>query len=1192
MQSPPIDPRSRAELTAHLRGLAQELSGWRPAQDGRPDPGSALIGVAARFADIVIERVNRVPERNYLAFLNLIGTRPLPPQAARVPLTFTLAEGLPADVVVPAGTQAAAEPVGEDPDGHDSIVFETEQPLVVTRSKLRSIVVSDPVHDTRTDAQAAPGVAAGSFVPFDAFVGAEPVPHELYLRVEAEPLTPATSAFEVVMAADDLRHLTAVDALSWSFWDGATWTPLPGAPAVGRADPATGSAVVGVPALPAAVPCDVEGLTGIWLRARLEIALPSPRTGPPDSIMVGRRPPQDVVPGTAPFGEDAAAHWCYLDLDLPPGATGVLAVVLSQPGVADRGGITLAYSRRTAASDWEQLGTSTAAGVVTSSPGAGLTDSTAAFTRSGEVSFAVPAQWTTTVFNGRPGRWLRIAVTAGGYTTSPVLERLTVTYRWSGLPIVRGITFRQTRAVASLEPVATGLLNQLPVDLSTDVRLFGEQPRWGDTVHLAGPAAAEGSTRPLTLAVTVVNAAGKSAGVTTVSATPDLRWETFDGTVWRAATASRADAFTRDGDVVLTPAAPLVASQVTGVTAPWVRVRIVSGDYGEPTSYALQPDKTYTPVKATLAPPVVTGLAWRRPAATVVSAPSACVSRNDDGDVVHWSEAATANTAQAVPFSPFVIGGRYDPALYLGFDRPFGSGQVTLFLSIEPPTPDDVTADRLSRLDPDLAAQVQWEYSASDGWRSLAALDGTGTFGESGTVTFVGPPDQAGAACFGRDGFWLRGRWTNGDFPVPPRLRAVLANTCWAAQVTTVSQEVLGSGDATPGQRFTTSQRPVLPGQSVVVREPAPPPEAEAAALRAAEGDDAVMITLDDSGAPDEVWVRWQPVADFYASGPTDRHYTIDPLAGLIAFGDGRSGMLPPRGVGTVRVTYRTGGGPRGNRPRGSVTQLRTAVPGVDGVTNVEAAVGGAPREPIARISARGPRVLRHRDRAVTTQDLEDLAYAAASDVARARAIPPFAFDPLDLWLDLAAPQVLAKHTSTDAGQVGVIVVPDSPDVRPTPSLGLLRRVRTYLRERTPATGELWVAGPEWMGVTVTATVVPRPGVLPDGVRAAVLGALERYLHPLTGGADGLGWAFGRKPQRSDLFALVQGVPGVDHVPWLAVVHRPESADLGDRLTQALNRPLAELRAEPFALDLRRWLDRALVFSGPHDVIMTLRGTR
>jgi hypothetical protein len=49
-----------------------------------------------------------VPEKNFLAFLNLIGTELLPPQPARAPLTFRLAENSPVDALVPAGTQAAA----------------------------------------------------------------------------------------------------------------------------------------------------------------------------------------------------------------------------------------------------------------------------------------------------------------------------------------------------------------------------------------------------------------------------------------------------------------------------------------------------------------------------------------------------------------------------------------------------------------------------------------------------------------------------------------------------------------------------------------------------------------------------------------------------------------------------------------------------------------------------------------------------------------------------------------------------------------------------------------------------------------------------------------------------------------------------------------------------------------------------
>ncbi len=104
MHTPPIDPRDRDQLAAQTSALAQRYTtdtgvepgrGWRPREDGGADAGQALIAIFARFAEIVVDRINRAPERNYLAFLNLIGIEPLPPRPARVPLTFTLAEGSP-----------------------------------------------------------------------------------------------------------------------------------------------------------------------------------------------------------------------------------------------------------------------------------------------------------------------------------------------------------------------------------------------------------------------------------------------------------------------------------------------------------------------------------------------------------------------------------------------------------------------------------------------------------------------------------------------------------------------------------------------------------------------------------------------------------------------------------------------------------------------------------------------------------------------------------------------------------------------------------------------------------------------------------------------------------------------------------------------------------------------------------------
>ena len=514
---------------------------------------------------------------------------------------------------------------------------------------------------------------------------------------------------------------------------------------------------------------------------------------------------------------------------------------------------------------------------------------------------------------------------------------------------------------------------------------------------------------------------------------------------------------------------------------------------------------------------------------------------------------------------------------------------MVLYLPIEPPRPEEVAADRLAELDPTAAPRLAWEYSAPGGWRPLGVLDDTSGFAVRGAVRFVGPADPASRRCFGRDGFWLRVRWTGGLFPLPPRVRRVLTNTVWARHVTTVEEEILGSGTGNAHQTFTAAQVPVQPGHRLVVRERERLSAEEERRLRAEEGDDAVAVTTDAAGLPDEVRVRWHAVPDLYGSGPRDRHYTLDALTGRVRFGDGTRGMAPPSGQNNVRLSYRAGGGAAGNRPAGTLVELRTGIPSVEGVANHEPAGGGADGEPLARVTARGPRVLRHRDRAVAGSDLQDLAAAASSDVARAVAIVP-SFNPYTLWLEPGA-RATPQHDAVTAGRVGIVVVPrvdpGSRVERPTPSLALLGVVRDHVAQRLPATAELWVAGPEWVEATVAVTVVPDRLDRADAVADDVRSVLAAFLHPLHGGPDGTGWAFAARPRRSQLIARVEAVDGVDHVRSLQVSLRPETPDSkrAAALRGLLERPLREIadQAPPEPVDAA-WLKRALVCSGAHTV--------
>ncbi len=107
--SPKIDRRGAEEIAAQVRTLVPfYLPGLR-SEGGSGQLIEALTRIFARYGELTIDRLNSAPERNLLAFLNLMGISPGRPQSARVPLTFYLSAPTVFAAIVPAGTQVAAE---------------------------------------------------------------------------------------------------------------------------------------------------------------------------------------------------------------------------------------------------------------------------------------------------------------------------------------------------------------------------------------------------------------------------------------------------------------------------------------------------------------------------------------------------------------------------------------------------------------------------------------------------------------------------------------------------------------------------------------------------------------------------------------------------------------------------------------------------------------------------------------------------------------------------------------------------------------------------------------------------------------------------------------------------------------------------------------------------------------------------
>ncbi len=166
-------------------------------------------------------------------------------------------------------------------------------------------------------------------------------------------------------------------------------------------------------------------------------------------------------------------------------------------------------------------------------------------------------------------------------------------------------------------------------------------------------------------------------------------------------------------------------------------------------------------------------------------------------------------------------------------------------------------------------------------------------------------------------------------------------------------------------------------------------------------------------------------------------------------------------------------------------------------------------------------RELRREERAVTLADHEHFARNAAPDaIARVLCLPRRNLD-----ADRASAQDAPGHIS-------IVIVPTAAESEraPQPSASLIQTVRTELEPRRLLGAQLHVAGPRYVRVGVRVALVLAHDALPERVRAAAAAALTRFLDPLRGGDAGTGWPFGRAVHVSEIYDLLDRVPGVDHV--------------------------------------------------------------
>lgn len=1149
IQTPIIDLRRQADVATRLRALiAQYAPEYANVAAVAADKNvAALTQLFARLAEIAIQRVNRIPEKNLLAFLSMLGFDLQSPQPARVPLVFKAQASAPDSVLIPAGTQTALEGTDADP-----VIFETVQDLIISAAKLARVVSIDPASDRFTDH-------------VHLVSGTAPAPETLFLARNAIPRSVYfghSTLFDykgegVVQLSVTLHRPIRMDEdewnLRWYAWSPSGPDPLELTPYL--ANP-TGperevarllkSGVIEFRNLPAPQSKPVSGwleprpgqaderreTESRWIFARLESSLPAARfENRVNRTANGVFANSTVIdePGEPLFGPTPSSNASLLIQadDILEFKNGRVEMQFELEAPTVPLSATLISVEYNTGAAWVSMGTISSNGAVTGTL-YDIEDETNAFTQSGFIKFFCPA-----IPRARPnaypgsfpeGRWMRFRIVSGAYNVAAAPELSDLRLNAYNAPEIETVAATLLLATSAPRAPDAAAFNTSEIDVTRDFYPFGRKPDFNDTFYISSEEALQKPGAAVSLSFT------RSASVTVVASNDlTLRFEYWNGSAWALLgettetgkpTPAPADplqfydttnGFTQTGVIgFVCPNIPLLRQN--GTQSRWLRARIVQGNYGVEGFFnpALGTYGQFVP--ATYKPPSMASATFSFSLQS--NAPVEQVVALNNSHFFDLSAALLENAAPLAEIVPQAFFRRVqdtENALYLGFDRAIANAALSLFLPVRP--------NPFTRASDDDSAQLLWERWTGARWSGVTINDGTRGLRRKDILQLLVPGDATSAPLFGSNLHWLRVRIESGSFARNPELDAIHLNTVYAENYVTAREELLGSSNGEPAQSFTLAKKNLTPGERIVVIEPAITEEDRDAVI-AAEGADAVVAVLDANGSITGYRVRWSKVASFGLSGPGSRHYTLDPATAELRFGDGARGLIPPAGRNNIIAElYRYGGGARGNAPAGKVNQLRSALPIVKEVYNPGASEGGADQESLTRLQRRGPETIKHRDRAITPEDFESLARDASPEVARARC------------LSTTDPGLLFQ-----TGWVTVLIVPESEENQPNPSQELINVVSDYLVERSTAhlvlggPVQINVIPPEYLRVAVEADVAYVNINDAKLVEAAINQSLTDFFHPLRGGPDGRGWEFGRSVYVTEIYQRIETVPGVDYV--------------------------------------------------------------
>ena len=441
-------------------------------------------------------------------------------------------------------------------------------------------------------------------------------------------------------------------------------------------------------------------------------------------------------------------------------------------------------------------------------------------------------------------------------------------------------------------------------------------------------------------------------------------------------------------------------------------------------------------------------------------------------------------------------------AMYLGFDKPLSGGPIKILLDFT-----EILALKEEKL--------LWEYYDGSAWQEIDLVDETENMSKTGIVTLIGHSDFSRCELFGEDQYWIRisllqdkynlrkKKRTRDPFPNDadktdkyPCLAGIYMNSVKVRQGNPEETEFFHMEVYQENVSFRLNKGSIIESRVYVDELP----NLSRDELEKLLKEDLIVPEYREDGEIIKAWVTWNRVDSFLDSTPLDRHYCLDYIEGVLKFGDGHRGMIPPAGrTDSIRVVYKTGGGEITNVKENAITQFGRYVGSVNSVTNPKSLYGGCDSENLKDGLMRNAAILRHQNMAVTTRDYEEIALSASRMIQKV--------------------QCFSGYNSLGERQSGCItLVILQKDYREGSNRfhDLKGQVENYMKGRIGNSlierNAFSIIEPEFVELSVRAEIYADGFEDVFRIKKQVTDRLAEFLDPVSGNFNGNGWEIGSLP--------------------------------------------------------------------------------